>query len=74
MAVIGEFELDIVEARGGAVLDGHDDLPLSPAQVQIAVAPGMEFGRPAKGLAGACGGAFARVMDEHHGGECTHAI
>ena len=45
LAVIGELELDIVEAGGGAVLDGHDDLPLSSAQVQVAVAPGMKFGR-----------------------------
>ena len=44
LAVIGELELDIVEAGGGAVLDGHDDLPLSSAQVQIAVAPGMRQG------------------------------
>ena len=45
LAVIGELERDVGEAGGGAVLDGHDDLPLSSAQVQVAVAPGMELGR-----------------------------
>ena len=68
MAVLGEFEFDVVEAGGGAVLDGHEYLPFSPAQVQIGVTPGMEFGRPPQGLARACGGALAGVMDEHDGG------
>ena len=62
LAVIGEFELDIVESGGGAVLDGHDDLPLSSAQVQIAVAPGMELAREATG-------ACVRVRDSARGAE-----
>ena len=44
LAVIGEFELDVVEAGGGAMLDGHDDLLVAPAQVEVAVAPGMRPG------------------------------
>ena len=68
LAVIGELERDIVEAGGGAVLDAHDDLPLSSAQVQVAVAPGMEFGRPAQSLAGPCGGVLSGVVHEHDGG------
>ena len=68
VAVIGKFERDIVEAGGGTVLDAHDDLPLSSAQVQVAVTPGMEFGRPAQSLAGTCGGALAGVVHEHDGG------
>ena len=44
LAVIGELERDIVEAGGGPVLDGHDDVSLSSAQVEVAVAPGMEQG------------------------------
>ena len=68
LTVVGKFDLDVVEAGSGAMLDGQGDVPLSSAQVQVAVAPCMELGRPAKRLAGARGGAFARVMDEHHGG------
>ena len=33
VTVVGEFDLDVVEAGGGAMLDGHEDLPVSPAQV-----------------------------------------
>ena len=39
--------------------------PLSSAQIQVAVAPSIEFGRPARSLAGARDGALARVTDEH---------
>ena len=41
LAVIGEFDLDVVEAGGGAVLDGHDDLLVAAAQVQVRIAPGV---------------------------------
>ena len=38
------------------------------AQVEVGVAPGVEFGRAAQGLAGAhVAGAFAGVVDEDHG-------
>ena len=68
LSIIGEFDLDIVEAGRGAMLDGHDDLVVAPAQVQVAVAPGVEFRRTAKRLAGSGGSALAGVVDEHHGG------
>ena len=35
--VVGEFDLEVVEAGGVAMLDGHEDLAVSPAQVQITV-------------------------------------
>ena len=44
LAVIGEFDLDVVEAGGGAMLDGHDDLAVAAAQVEVAVAPGVGQG------------------------------
>jgi len=37
-AVIDKFDLDIGEAGGGAMLGGHDELPVAPAQVEIAAA------------------------------------
>ncbi len=45
-AVIGEFDLDIVEPGGSAMLDGHDDLSVAPSQVEIAVSPGMQLAAP----------------------------
>ena len=64
LSVIGEFDLDVVEAGGGAVLDGHDDLLVASAQVEVAIAPGMELGRAAEGLTRSRGPAFAGVMDQ----------
>ena len=49
LAVIGEFDIDIVEAGSCAMLDGHDDLLVAAAQVQVAVAPGVELRGPAQG-------------------------
>ena len=68
LPVVGKFDLDIVEAGRGAMLDGHDDLVVPAAQVQVAVTPGVEFRRTAKRLAGSGGAALAGVVDEHHGG------
>ena len=67
-AVIGKLDLDIVEAGCGAMLGGHDDLPVAPAQVEIAVAPGMQLAAAAQRLAGAAGATLASVVDEQHSG------
>ena len=48
IAVIGKLDPDIVEAGGGAMLDSHDDLPVASAQVEIAVAPGMQLAAAAQ--------------------------
>ena len=68
LAVIGEFDLDVVEAGGCAVLDGHDDLLVAAPQVQVAVAPGMELRGAAQGLARSRGAALAGVVDQQDGG------
>ena len=72
LAVIGEFDLDVVEAGGGAMLDGHEDLPVPAAQVQIAVSPGVQLTASAKRLPRPGGAALSRVVDEQHrGGEAA---
>ena len=43
LAVVGEFDLHVVEGGGGAVLDGHDDLPVAAPQVEIRITPGVQF-------------------------------
>ena len=68
LAVVGEFDLHVVEAGGGAVLDGHDDLPVAAPQVEIRIAPGVQFRAPAQGLSRPCGAALSGMMDEQHGG------
>ena len=68
LGVIGELDLDIVEPGGGAMLGGHHDLPVAPAQVQIRIAPGMQLATSAQGLSRPGRTAFASVVDEHHGG------
>ena len=50
------------------MLDGEDEIVAVAAQVEVRVAPGVEFGRAAQRLAGAClAGALAGVVDEHDG-------
>ena len=68
VAVVGELDLDVVDAGGGAMLDGHEDLPVSPAQVQIGVAPGVQLAASAQGLARPGGAALSRMVDQQHGG------
>ena len=54
LALVGELDLDVVEAGSGAVLDGHDDLPVAAAQVEIAVAPGVQLRASPERLARSC--------------------
>ena len=50
------------------MLDGHEDLALPAAQVQIAVPPGVQFGRSSERLARPRGAALSGMVDEYHGG------
>ncbi len=66
--IVDEFDLDVVEAAGGAMLDGQEGLPVAPAQVEIAVSPGMQLAAPPQGLAGPRGPALAGMVDNDDGG------
>ena len=68
LALVGELDLVVVEAGSGALLDGHDDLPVAAAQVAVAVATGMQLGASPEHLAGAGGGGLAGMADEQDGG------
>jgi len=68
---LGELERDVVAARSGAVLGGQGQLGASAPEVEIGVAPAVQFAGAAQGLAGAAGvGVFAGVVDQHHGQFC----
>ena len=73
LAVVGELDLEVVEAGGGAMLHGHEDLAVSPAQVEIAVSPGVQLAASAQGLPRPGGAAFAGVVHEQHG-RCEAAL
>ena len=51
-AVVGEFELDIISLRprDSSMLDRNEELPVSPAQVQIGIVRGVQLGASAQGL------------------------
>ncbi len=68
LAVVGEFDLDVVEAGGGAMFGGHEDLPVTAFEVEIAVSPGVQLGASSQGLPGSGGAAFAGVVDEQDRG------
>ena len=58
------------DAGSGAMFDGQGEAVIGiAAQVEVGVAPGVELGGAAQGLAGAhVAGAFAGVVDEDNGG------
>ena len=70
---LGEFESDAGDGGGGAMLDGQDDAVVTvAAEVEVGIAPGVEFGRPAQGLTGADGtGALSGVVDDGDGDGVT---
>jgi len=63
---LGEFESDAGDGGGGAMLDGQDDAVVTvAAEVEVGIAPGVEFGRSAQGLTGTDGtGALSGVVDD----------
>jgi len=63
--VVYDYKADLI---GRAVLDGEEQAVVGATQVQIRVAPGMEVGAAAQGLAGADRvRPFAGMMDDDHG-------
>ena len=68
LAVVVELDLDVIEAGGGTMLDGHEDLAVAALEAKIAVSPGVQFTAPAQGLPGPGGAALSGVMDEQDGG------
>ena len=67
-ARLSELERDMVPGRSGAMLGGQGQLGTFAAQVEIGVAPAVEFAGTAQGLAGAAGlGVFAGVVNQQDG-------
>ena len=65
---LGEVEGNVIAGSGGAMFGGEGQLGALAAQVEVGVAPAMEFAGTAQGLAGARGvGALAGVMDDDDG-------
>ncbi len=66
---LGEFERDAGDGRGSAMLDGERDAIVGvAAQIEVGIAPGVEFGRSAQGLTGADGaGALPGMVDDGDG-------
>src|SRR5271168_1730712 len=66
---LGKFERDAGDGGGGAMLDGERDAIVGvAAEVEVGIAPGMEFGRAAQCLTGSDGsGALPGVMDDGDG-------
>ena len=68
LSVFLELDLDVVETACGAMLDGHEGLPVATAQVEVTVSPGVQLTAAPQGLARPRGPALASVVDEQHGG------
>ena len=67
-AGLGEVQRDVVLGRSDAMLGGEGQLGALAAQVEVGVAPAVEFAGAAQGLARAGGvGVLAGVMNQEHG-------
>ena len=63
-----ELEGDMILGGSGAMLGGEGQLGTFAAQVEVGVAPAMEFAGTAEGLAGAAGvGVFAGMVHQKDG-------
>ena len=73
VGALSEFECHAGHRRGGAVLDGQRDIAAVAgvavaAEVEVGIAPAMELGGAAQGLAGAdVASALLGVVDDDHG-------
>ena len=69
VVALGEFERDAGHGGGGAMLDGQDDAIVAvAAEIEVGIAPGVEFRRSAQGLTGADGaGSLPGMVDDHDG-------
>ena len=68
LSVFHELDLDVVETACGAMLDGHEGLPVPAAQVEVTVSPGVQLTAAPQGLSRPRSAALASVVDEHDGG------
>ena len=50
LSVFHELDLDVVETACGAMLDGHEGLPVPAAQVEVTVSPGVQLTAAPQGL------------------------
>lgn len=66
---LGEFECHTGHGGGGAMFDGqYDPIVAVAAEIEVGIAPGVEFGRSAQGLAGADGaGPLPGMVDDRDG-------
>jgi hypothetical protein len=63
-----ELEGDLILGGSGAMLGGEGQLGTFAAEVEVGVAPAVQFTGTAEGLAGASGvGVFAGVVDQEDG-------
>ena len=69
VGALGESQGDAGDGGGGAMLGGEDDAVVAvAAEIEVGIAPGMELGGAAQGLAGADGAAtLAGVVDDGDG-------
>ena len=69
MSRLGELEGDGLHGGGGTMFDGQDDAVVAvAAEIEVGIAPGVEFGRAPQGLTGTDGaGALSGMVDEHDG-------
>ena len=68
LSVFHELDPDVVETACGAMLDGHESLPVPAAQVEIGIPPSVQLTAAAEGLARPRSPALASVVDEQDGG------
>ena len=70
---LDQFERDGGDGRGGAMLDGERDAIVGvAAQIEVGIAPGVEFGRSAQGLTGTDGtGTLPGMVDDGDGDSVT---
>ena len=73
IVALGQFQGDTGHGGGGAMLDGQDDAIVTvAAEIEVRVAPGVEFRRSAQGLTGADGAsALPGMMDDRDGDGMT---
>ncbi len=70
---LDQFKRDAWHGGGSPMLDRQDDAVVTvAAEVEVGIAPGVEFGRPAQRLTGTDGaGALSGVVDDGHGDGVT---
>lgn len=66
--IFGERQGEGLRGGCGAVFGGEDEILAATAEVEVGVAPGVEVGAAAEGLAGVVCGGFSGVVDEENGG------